>query len=488
VRFWTGTPAGLRRLLIGYAAYILILGGLAVYRWHIWAYGTDTGAYAQMVADAFGGFHSGPDHGTFFRFHWSPLLAALWPLIAVTHSPLSLQLALIALSGASAFPLYAIARNYVAEPRAASYAAIAFVYPPLLGVAFFEFHELSLFPVLALAVMWAADRARWLWFGIFGFLAALVREDACLVMICAGLMLALVAWLRRNVQPGAGLLADAPLQPKRLFIAGLALAALNATAVIFYFELVVPHAGGWHPSSLYDYPFAHGPLALVGALVAHPEYLAQIATFGRLTYLIEAFAPLAFLPLLSRWSLLALPGFVILLLSSTSLVWQIGVWYPSLWIPWLLIGAIAALVAIEHLKGTRVAARWRNAAFGISAIVLIAFDPLHPGYYLKQVYPRDDAVKALASVPRDESLATHDEWFTQIALSHPNSTTVICPEIHYVVWADDFPNSSRRPVYRILARELSSGHAWLVRRFGRVGVYERRVAPARPNTDCDTNG
>jgi uncharacterized membrane protein len=333
-------------------------------------------------------------------------------------------------------------------------------------------------------VMWAADRARWLWFGIFGFLAALVREDACLVMICVGLMFAIVGWLRRNVRDGTGLLANAPLEPKRLIISGLALAALNAAAFAFYFGYVIPRVGPWYPSNHYAYPFAHGPIALLGTLAAHPANLAYVVTFGRLTYLLEAFVPLALLPLLSRWSWLALPGFAILLLSSVSLVWSMGTYFPSLWIPWLLAGTIAALIAIERQKGVGFATRWRNVAFGLCALILVAVDPLHPGYYLKPFYPRDNALKALASVPRDEPLATHEEWFAQIALDRPKSSTLICPQTHYIVWADDYPNSSQRPVYRILARELRSGHAWLVRSFGHVGVYERRVAPARPNTDC----
>ncbi|HXO16532.1 MAG TPA: hypothetical protein VN909_00015, partial [Candidatus Dormibacteraeota bacterium] len=70
-----------------------VLAALAVVRTKLWTYGSDTGTFAQIVADAFGGMRNGVEAGSHFRYHWSPSLALLWPLVAVTRSALGLQLA-----------------------------------------------------------------------------------------------------------------------------------------------------------------------------------------------------------------------------------------------------------------------------------------------------------------------------------------------------------------------------------------------------------
>ena len=118
----------MRRLWVCIILYVALQGALAAWRWHLWTFGTDTGTFAQVVASAFSGFRDGPEQGTHFRFHWAPLLAILYPLIALTRSPLALQFAQIVLISLSALPLYAVARAYVNERSALRYAALALVY------------------------------------------------------------------------------------------------------------------------------------------------------------------------------------------------------------------------------------------------------------------------------------------------------------------------------------------------------------------------
>ncbi len=477
-----------RRIALGYAAYVIVLGALAAYRWHIWTYGTDTGTFAQVVASTFGGFRDGPEQGTHFRFHWAPLLSALWPLVAATRSPLALQLAQIVLVGAAAFPLYALARGYLAE-RTAEYAgALALIYPPLAAVAFDEFHEIAFYPAIALGLVWAADRARWRWFAIFALLSALIREDACVVLVVAGVALGTVGLLRRR-SDGAGLLLGAPREPERLAVAGFGLAALNAAALGIYYGIVIPHVGAWQPSRFYDYPFAQGPLALVAALITHPAYLGSLAQLGRFTYLLEAFVPLALLPLLSRWTLLALPGFAIVLLASDQIAWRMGSHYAALWIPWVLLGALAALAAMRKRAGGPTTARWSGAALVLCAIFLIAFNPMHAGHYLRPVYPTDGARRALATVPSGAFLVTHDEWFARVALAQPNASVFFCPYATYAVYADDFPNGYfKDQILPELGREVASGQARVVASFGAVRVYARTPNPGARVGDCVTPG
>ncbi len=468
-----------------------VLGAAAAYRWHLWTYGTDTGTFAQVVADAFGGFRDGPEQGTHFRFHWAPIVALLWPLVALFRTPLVLQFAQTALIGASAFPLYALARRYLTERDAVRVACVALLYPPLLAVGFTEFHEVAFYPVLALALIWAADQTRWTWFGLAALASALVREDACIVLTLVGLGLAAFAWLRRHARPASerdGLLTGTPREPGRLAVAGLGLAAVNALALGFYYGFVIPHVGSWEPSRFYDYSFAQGPVAVVVALLSHPAYVTQFLTLGRSTYVLEALVPLAFLPLFSWWGVLALPGAAIVLLSSDGVAWRMGSHYAALWIPWLLVATLAALVRIGATRPAR-AERWTTVALALCVVFLIALNPTHAGHYLKAIYPTADARKALALVPPGARLLTHDEWFTHVALQYPAATVFFCPYVDYVVYADDFPNGYfQSEIKPALAREVATGRAAVIGTFGEVTVYRRTPNPGARIGACVTPG
>ena len=82
----------LRSLWFWAAIEFIVLAVLACVRAKLWTYGSDTGTFAQIVADAFGGMRNGVEAGSHFRYHWSPTLALLWPLVALTRSALGLQL------------------------------------------------------------------------------------------------------------------------------------------------------------------------------------------------------------------------------------------------------------------------------------------------------------------------------------------------------------------------------------------------------------
>lgn len=470
--------------------YVAVQGALAVWRWHVWTFGTDTGTFAQVVSTAFSGFVDGPEQGTHFRFHWAPILAVLYPLLVVWRSPLALQFAQIALIAVSTFPLFAIARAYVGERYAARYAALALVYPPLAAVAFGEFHEVAFYPPIALALFWAADRARWGAFALLTIPAVLVREDACIVFGFVGAAFAGIGFLRAARPDGDGLLAGEPIEAAHLGVAGLGLMAAAGGALYVYFGIVIPHVGAWQPSRFYDYPFARGPLALVGALLRHPAYAATLAVPGRLTYLLEAFAPLAFLPLRSWWAGLAVPGLAGLLLASDQIAWRMGSHYGALWIPWLLLATVAALVSFHRRRRVRAARRWSTAALSLCALFLIAFNPMHPVHYLRAIYPDlADAARALAAIPSGARVVTHDEWFVRIALQYPQATVFLCPYVDYAVYADDYPNDFyQREIHPEILRELRAGRTRALSTFGAVKDYARSATRGAHVGDCVTPG
>ena len=308
-----------------------------------------------------------------------------------------------------------------------------------------------------------------------------MREEACIVYAILGVTFVAMGFVRERRAPAVGggtrgLLVGAPLDPRSLAVAGIGLASVNLAALAFYYGYLTPRLGGWEPAgSFYTYPFASGPAAVVVALLVHPGNIGAILTVGRLTYLLEALLPLALLPFFSRWSLLALPGFAIVLLSSNAITWRMGSHYAAIWVPWLFVGIVAALARWRREGRERRMRVWPRVASGICVVVLIAFDPLHPAHYLRSSYPVSaDVRSALAGIPPDARVALHDEWFTHVAVAHPYATVFFCPYVDYLVYADDYPNGyyQTQIVPEMLA-EAASGQLRLLRRYGRVGVYAR---------------
>jgi uncharacterized membrane protein len=446
-----------RRLIVWTLIAFAALAAMAAVRARDWSYGADTGTFVQLIADAFGGMRDGVEHGTHYRFHWSPTLILLWPFLAVTHSLWVLQAILAAFTVACAPLLAAIARPKLGPALADRYGYIVLVYPPLVAVGFGEFRDLGLLPALALGWWLALERRAWPWVALCAVLLAGLREDVCLELAIAGAVVALDGWRQGD---RARLLAGA----------GSAAAGLVSDAI--YAFVVLPRVGPWPPSHFYDYPFAHGPGALLLAPLLHPlAFIAAIATIGRLTYVLEAFVPLALVPFRSRLLWLALPGFAIVLLANSGLVWRMGMHYAALWIPWTLI-AFA-----DGLKQFRAPKRWATAAFALSAIVLVAFSPLHPAHYLVPSYHAlDDARAALACVPADATLATHDEWYTAVAARRPGATVLGLdpPATDYLVIAQDYPNLAFANTVLPLVRDrVRRGEYRVVCRRGNVIVYAR---------------
>jgi uncharacterized membrane protein len=459
-------PSG---LWIGTFCLFVLLAGLAAVRVADWSYGADTGTFAQVILGALGPMQNGVERTTHYRFHWSPTLIVLWPLLAATHSVWVLQAIVAAAAVACAPLLAAVARcgfrgRRIDDRLADRIGAVALVYPPLVALGFGEFRELVLLPVLALGWWLALQRRAWGWVAACAVLLAGLREDVCLELVLLGVGVGLAV-------PRGG---D---RPKAAAAFGTAAAAAVSAAA--YILIVLPRVGPWPPSHFYDYPFAHGPLQLLAAPFVQPlAFAAAIFTVGRLTYVLEALLPLAFVPFRTRLIALALPGFAIVLLANSGLVWRMGEHYAALWIPWLLIAFAAGIATLRFPR------RWTSAAFALSLLVLIAFNPSHPLFYLRPSYHAlGDARAALACVPRDATVATHDEWYSAVSARRAGAMNLgdVPPPAEYLVVADDYPNAAFAAGVLPRVRALVAAGTYHARcRFGNVTTYVRSEGPSRP--------
>ena len=436
-------------LVIAALAVALLLAICVWLRVAFMSYGTDTGTFAVAISNAPSGMYDLAEHGSHFRYHWSPILFALFPLLFIVRSIVALQLVQVAAIVGSVFALYSLIVPHMGEKLALRVSLLALIYPPLIGLAFSEFHEIAFVPLLTFLLLQATDRRRWGWYALWAALLVCVREDVALILGCFGIALAFL-----GARSGR----------RDEIYAGGATALAVAFVMWFYFDVVAWHLGAWRPAHFYDYPWAAGPLAVAASLL----------TWQRLTYLLEIFVPLAFLPLRTRFALLAAPGLAIVLLANSPSVYRMGMHYVSLWLPWVLVAAAAGAASLAR-KSERLALRWVNGAIATSLLFLIFINPTHAAHYLSPSYHDLKAVReAFQCVPRDATVATHDEWYTAVALDYPHVTWDFPPQATFAVYASDYANRQFQTVTLPRIKALvASGNMHVICHFDQVSVYQR---------------
>lgn len=470
-----------RTLWIVTGLYVLVFAALTLARWNAWNYGRDLGIFAQAVWNTPHGFTNMSEGGTHFRFHFSPILAAFWPLLLAWKSPLALQFAQLLMTAATAPLVYAIFRRHTDERTSVSIALFCLWNPYLYPQAFNEFHELAPFLPLAFALVWALDRERWGLAALFTLLCCCVREDAALVcaILLAGLAAALrqargdTAALRQAQGDTVGLLVftASNVRVARMMCVGLAM--LCVAVMGMYFGAIVPRLGGWHPSEFYSYPFAQGPLAVMFALLVQPR-VSWPAFFepGRLTYALELVAATAALPFRSRWVLFALPGLAVVLLANSGGVWRIGAHYVILWLPFVSVAFGLGALSLAPIARKR----WFVACATIVVLITVVGNPLHLGTYLKPSYhDRASAARTLDALG-DVPLSTHDEWQTRYSLRDLHASSVVDRSSRYFVYADDYPDARvQREILPELRDAVTRGALRESGATGSVRVYQRVV-------------
>ncbi len=436
-------------LLISAAVVALVLAVCVVLRVAFMSYGTDTGTFASAVANAPGGMYNLSEHGSHFRYHWSPILFALYPLLLVARSVATLQFVQVLAVVGSVLALYRLILPHVGAKLALRLSLLALLYPPLIGLAFSEFHEVAFVPLLTFLLLQAVDRRWWWRYALWAALLLCVREDVALILGCFGIALAVMGARDRR---------------RDEVYAGGATALVVGVVLWFYFHVIVWRLGGWHPAHFYQYSFAAGPFAIA----------ASLFTIQRLTYLLEVFVPLAFLPLRTRWALLAAPGLAIVLLANSPSVYRMGMHYVALWLPWVVVAAAAGAARVA-LKSERLALRWVNGAIALSVLFLIFVNPTHAAHYLSPSYHDLKAVReAFACVPRNATVATHDEWYSAVALDYPHATWDFPPLATYAVFASDYPNKQFQTVTLPHIKALvANGNMREICHYDQVSVYER---------------
>ncbi|HEX4014097.1 MAG TPA: DUF2079 domain-containing protein [Candidatus Cybelea sp.] len=439
-----------RFLWIGCAVYAALFASLGTIKYDVHRNLVDFGIFAQTAASAFGCFCN-PIEGSHWSFHFSPILYVAGAAVTLVHSPLTL-VALQAIAGALvAPPVYALVRQARNDVTAARLAAVAaWLYPPLAGLIFGDFHENGFAPAAVAWTLYAFESG-----SIVGTIAGAIvtlsiKEDQAIFLAIAG---ALGAWKYRGTERG--------------FVAG-AIAVASVLVFAAFFAIIQPHAASasalpWQPLRFYAWSGA-GALPLFGGVLA------------RLGFIVLAFAPLLFLPFRSAAMWLAAAPLAEVLLSRMPATFTMGSHYAGAWIGYV---AFAFALALRKIAPSRLRAIL-VACIALSLVELAVADPLHPRLNLRPIQQRDVDLDAfLQSLPRGLSLATQEEAYTHLALREPlarllpesaSQITQAC----FVLLDFDYPDSARLQEYGNGFARLAADRRYvlIVRRQG-VALYRR---------------
>jgi uncharacterized membrane protein len=435
-----------RFLWIGCLAYAALFTGLGALKYDAHRNLVDFGIFAQTATSAFGCFCN-PIEGSHWAFHFSPILYVVGAMVAAFHSPLTL-VALQAIAGAAvAPPIYALVRRSTGDLGIARLGALTvWLYPPLAGLIFGDFHENGFAPAAVAWTLYAFDAGS-LAATLFGSAIVLaIKEDQAIFLAIAGALGA--RWFRGT--------------PRGRVAAGVAV--VSALTCVTYFALIAPHAGAnWQPSRFYAWSGADARTLLSGI----PP---------RLGFLLLAFVPLLFVPLLSPAIALAVAPLAEVLFSRMPTTFTMGTHYAGAWIGYVLVAFAFGLRRIPEARRRAVL----GACIALCAVEFLVADPLHPGLNLRRVEARDVALdRFLQTLPADAGVATQEEAYTHLALSDPNAR--LLPEFPsvpasacFILLDRDFPDSARLQEYGGAVAGLVNERRYvLVARSGGILLYRR---------------
>ena len=321
----------------------------------------------------------------------------------------------------------------------------------------------------------AADRGRWVWFAICAIVAIGLREDAALTLVVFGIVLLAIA-ARSRPRNGRGLLDGSP--PRR----GARRRRRGARASVR--RRRSPSTTASSRRALADglratftsipSPTVRSRLSL--APFAHPlQFVRGNLYLGRLTYVLEALVPLAFLPLRSRGrcSRFRARRSCCSRTRATFGAWAITT--PRSGFRGCSSRAIAGVASLARRPANASLAGWLDDGGRHLRVFLIAFDPMHPLHYLHPYYhDLADARRAIGCVPKDASLATYDEWFSAVAAQRPRATIDRTSGVRVSRLCQRFRQRSESgaPAAGNRLPETARGEYRVVCRYGDVLTYE----------------
>lgn len=436
---------------------------LANWRYAIFRDSIDLGIFTQVVNSAFDhfslttvftGFSSPVEAGwNHLLVHWSPLIVVGWPFVRL-FGPVGLEYLQALLVAATLVPLWALARTRFSPGWTFAMTCVCALYPILWANGFGDFHEMAFVPLLSAALVYAIDRRRIALGVLVAVLLACVKEDQFVVLAWTGGVLVVMWW--------------SDLRLRRLGIALIAIAA--AGAVLFFGILHGLLNPGRTYFSLHFYDWSSS-----AALWRH---LPSAILMPRLLYALEILAPLAFLPLVSRYAVFLIPGFAEIALAREPVTLVPGAHYSAL-LSGYALAAFVCGVDVVRRRHPRLSYALVACAAAVAIVVGVFANPMASWYYL---YRRPDAHDALLDrtlmrLPPQAHVGAEGPIFSHLGLD-PNASEGFLRQEWFVYDTTDYSaqwaDVDRAVVERLIRRKV---YAIVSARDGIV-VVRRTAAPA----------
>jgi uncharacterized membrane protein len=443
-------------LLTAVAFAFYLVYSISRYQTYLTA-GYDLGIFDQAVR-AYAHFNApivplkGPAYNV-LGDHFHPIIALIAPLYWIWNSACVLLIVQSALIAASIPVVYRFARRRI-NPALALLICGAYA----IGWAFqamidFDFHEIAFaIPLAALAID-ALDRRRDRQLLIYCALLLLVREDMGAVLVMLGIIRLLAGWRDQRRWPGI-----------TLIVGGL-IGYVLATAVLIPYFSPNGNFNYWSYQALGP----NLPSALID-IVIHPWHAARVffTPWVKTQTMLYLFAPLAFLPLRSRYSLIALPLLAERFFNSRDGLWTTHFHYNAL--PWTVL----TLAMIDGAARLHVF-QWRPTRYLLAGwLVFVPFwitqystVPPHPllrmvsGNVFAQTPLSRASTKLTALVPNDVCVAVDDRLaphltrrdYVTLADAQYGTADFVGVDFHY----DDVGNFGPSPAY-VYSRFVAEGY------------------------------
>lgn len=324
--------------LITIVALIIALLGLGVSESRLAVLrlsGADSPAFLQAMLNALHG------HGLvgtislpytdqhWLGFHFSPILYAMLPVVAIWPSITAINLAHCLLITGAALPLYMLTKRLSNEAKPALAAALLYLINPfIIGATAWDFHEIAFAPLTMIMLLWAVLEKRRALFIISCLLLLNIKEHYGLAVFFSGL---LWAYWHKEVKFGAAV---------ALF--GLAALALIIGVIMPHFSVSqIHHMLGGDPA-IDRFSWLFNPASWTKIL---PPLIED-----NIIYLALLFVPLLFLPI-KAWPLL-LPAFAdlaVAMLSTNNLMRHVHSYHAAPIIAVLMVASFYALTKYEKL-------------------------------------------------------------------------------------------------------------------------------------------
>lgn len=260
-----------------------------------------------------------------FGTHFSPLLAMLVPLYAITSDLRVLAFVQALVMSAVAVPLYWYARTQIGHLLGIVLVIAYFLSPVLPSVNAYGFHDLLLAIVPVGFSAYLLLRKKYSAFLGIALIALLAREDVALVISSFGIYLVII---------------------QRKTVLGVAVTGFAFAWVAIATQFVIP---GFNPVEMWigrTYAaFGTNFIEIVINVLTHPLYVFQyIFTSEKIIFLLYFLVPLALVPLAGiEVTGLAILPILTLLLSTKPTMQSFFNYYPSPILPLVFFGGIVGL-------------------------------------------------------------------------------------------------------------------------------------------------